>query len=156
MLPGAPARLHPSYPLRRALELAHPGERLGAWVRGARKPLPLRAGGRHLICASDLGYLLRRCLRVLVRQRAEVLACEADELIAWRTLQIVVGAPYLPRLTGLRDLCPELRLGPGRIAVPLGLGPAEPILVACAAARVPVAATWIDYRRPPRIPSSET
>jgi len=118
--------------------------------------LPLRAGGRDLICASDLGYLLRRCLRVLVRQRAEVLVCDADELIAWRTLQIVVGAPYLPCLTALQALCPELRVGPGRIAVPLGLDPAEPILAACAVARVPVAATWIDYRRPPRTPISET
>ena len=154
MLPGAPARLHPSYPLRRALALAHPGELLGAWVRGARTPLPLRAGGRDLLCAGDLGYLLRRCRRVLVRQRAEVFACDADELIAWRTLQIVVGAPYLPRLTALRDLCPELRVGPNRIAVPLGLGRAEPILAACAAARVPVAASWIDYRRPRPTPTS--
>jgi hypothetical protein len=118
--------------------------------------LPLRAGGRDLICSSDLGYLLRRCRRVLVRQRADVRACDADELIAWRTLQIVVGAPYLPPLTTLRALCPDLRAQRGRIAFPLGLSRAEPILAACAAARVPVAATWIDYRRPVRTQTSET
>ena len=52
MLPGAPSRLTLSYPLRRALGLAHPGEPLGAWVRVARWPLHLRAGGRALLVAS--------------------------------------------------------------------------------------------------------
>ena len=155
MLPGAPARLHSSYPLRRALELAHPGELLGAWVRGARWPLSLRAGGRDLLGASDLGYLLRRCARVVVRQGLEVVAYEAEQLIAWRTLQIVVGTPYLPRLSALRALCPELHIGPNRVAVPLGLDRAEAFLAACAVARVPVAASWIDYHPPAHGPASQ-
>lgn len=146
MLPGAPSRLVPSYPLRRALVHAHPGELLGAWVRMGRWPLHLRAGGSALLLSADLGYLLRRCSRVLVRDGAEPAVLDAERLIAWRTLQIVVGAPFLPPVRGLQELFPGLRVAEGRIALPLGLDGAEPALAACAAARVPVAATWIEYR----------
>lgn len=146
MLPGAPSRLPSSYPLRRALARAHPGEPLGAWVRMGRWPLHLRAGGRALLASADLGYLLRRCGRVLVRDGKRPAVLDAERLIAWRTLQIVVGAPYLPQVRELRAIYPGLRVANGRIALPLGLDGAEPALAACAAARVPVAATWIEYR----------
>ncbi len=71
---------------------------------------------------------------------------DADRLIAWRTLQIVVGTPYLPAASRLQALYPGLRLAEGRIALPLGLDGAEPALAACAAARLPVSRTWIEYR----------
>jgi hypothetical protein len=82
---------------------------------------------------------------VLVRHRHAALALDADRLIAWRTLQIVVGAPYLPQVQALRGMYPGLRVAAGRIALPIGLDGAEPALAACAAARMPVAATWIEY-----------
>lgn len=145
MLPGAPSRLPFSFPLRRALGLAHPGDPLGAWVRMGRWPLHLRAGGRALLASDDLGYLLRRCPRVLLRDARSAVVLEAERLIAWRTLQIVVGAPYLPQVPMLRAMYPALRVTEGRIDLPIGLGGAEPALAACAAARVPVAATWIEY-----------
>jgi hypothetical protein len=145
MLPGAPSRLPTSFPLRRALGLTHPGDPLGAWVRMGRWPLHLRAGGRALLASADLGYLLRRCTRVLVRDGETAIVLEADRLIAWRTLQIVVGAPYLPEVQALRAMYPGLRVAQGRIALPIGLDGAEPALAACAAARVPVTATWIEY-----------
>jgi hypothetical protein len=145
MFPGALSRMHPSYPLRRALGLAHPGDPLGAWVRTARWPLHLRAGGRALLVSADMGYLLRRCARVLVRHAGMALVVDADQLIAWRTLQIVLGAPYLPRGNALRAIYPGLRITSGRISLPIGLDGAEAVLGACAAARVPVAATWIEY-----------
>jgi len=145
MLPGAPSRLPTSFPLRRALGLTHPGDPLGAWVRMGRWPLHLRAGGCALLASADLGYLLRRCARVVVRDGAAAVVLEADRLIAWRTLQIVIGAPYLPEVHALRAMYPGLRVAHGRIALPIGLDGAEPALAACAAARVPVAATWIDY-----------
>lgn len=146
MLPGAPSRLPSSFPLRRALGLTHPGELLGAWVRTGRWPLHLRAGGRALLASADLGYLLRRCRRVLVRDGAQPAILDAERLIAWRTLQIVVGAPYLPDVPQLQAMFPGLRVAKGRITLPLGLDGAEAALAACAAARLPVAATWIEYR----------
>jgi len=146
MLPGAPSRLHSSFPLRRALGLTHPGDLLGAWVRVGRWPLRLRAGGRALLAGTDLGYLLRRCGRVLVRHGHRAVVLDADRLIAWRTLQIVVGAPFLPQVRELRAIYPNLRIAGGRITLPVGLDGPEPALAACAAARLPVSATWIDYR----------
>lgn len=149
MLPGAPSRLPPSFPLRRALALACPGEPLGAWLRLGRWPLHLRASGCALLASQDLGWLLRRCPRVLVRHGSGPIVLDAPQLIAWRTLQIVVGAPFLPPVHELQALYPGLRVHQGRISLPLGPDGAEPALAACAAARVPVAATWIDYGGPP-------
>ena len=100
MLPGAPSRLPSSFLLRRALAFAHPGEPLGAWVRMGRWPLHLRARGRALLASPDLGFLLRRCGRVVVRDSHGAVALDAERLIAWRTLQIVVGAPFLPAVRG--------------------------------------------------------
>jgi hypothetical protein len=145
MLPGAISRLPASFPLRRALAFAHPGEPLGAWVRLGRWPLHLRAGGCALVASTDLGFLLRRLAHVLIRAGTHPVVLEAERLIAWRTLQIVVGAPYLPDLPGLRALYPELRVSPGRIALPLGLGSGEAALAVCAQAGLPVTASWIEY-----------
>ena len=113
MLPGAPTRLLPSFPLRRALALAYPGEPLGAWVRQGRWPLHLRAGGRALLAGPDLGWLLRRCARVLVRDNTGPVVLGSERLIAWRTLQIVVGTPFLPPLHDLQALYPGLRVHEG-------------------------------------------
>ena len=82
-----------------------------------RWPLHLRAGGRALLASADLGYLLRRCARVLVRDGEVAIALEADQLIAWRTLQIVIGAPCLPEVRALRAMYPGLRVTQGRIAL---------------------------------------
>jgi hypothetical protein len=90
--------------------------------------------------------LLRRCGRVAVRDGGRVTVLDAQRLIGWRTLQIVTGAPFLPGLEELRVLFPNLQVTGGRIAVPLGLGSAEEALALCAAERLPVLATWIDYR----------
>ena len=75
-----------------------------------------------------------------------VTALEAQCLIAWRTLQIFTGTPFLPHVDRLRALYPELVIHGDRIGVPIGLGHPEEALAACAAARVPVVSTWIDYR----------
>ena len=145
MLPGAPSRVPSSFPLRRALAYAHPGEPLGAWVRMGRWPLHLRAGGCALLASADLGFLLRRTAQVLVRSGERPAVLAAERLIAWRTLQIVVGTPYLPELRELQALYPGLRVGHGRIALPLGLGGGEAALALCAQAGVPISASWIEY-----------
>jgi hypothetical protein len=146
MLPGAPSQLLPTVLLPTVLALARPGELLGAWLRGCRRPLRLRAPGRSLLAGANLGSLLCHCPRVAIRDGGGVQVLAAECLIAWRTLQIVTGAPYLPSLDQLQALYPGLKIRGTRIAVPLGLGTPEEALAACAAGRVPVAASWIDYR----------
>jgi hypothetical protein len=115
-------------------------------VRIGRWPVHLRAGGCALVGSVDLGLLLRRVARVLAWDGLRPAVFDAERLIAWRTLRIVVGAPYLPDLARLRVLYPGLRLDHGRIDLPLGLDGAEGALGACAASGVPVAGSWIEYR----------
>jgi hypothetical protein len=146
MLPGAPCQLLPRVSLLAVLGHARPGELLGVWLRGCPRPLRLRAARCALLASADLGLLLRRCGRVAVRDGGCIAVLDARRLIGWRTLQIVIGAPFLPRLEDLRVLFPDLRVTSGRIAVPLGLGSAEEALALCAAERLPVLASWIDYR----------
>jgi hypothetical protein len=146
MLPGAPCQLLPRVSLLAVLGHARPGELLGAWLRGCTRPLRLRAARRALLASGDLGLLLRRCGRVAVRDAGRLAVMDGQRLIGWRTLQIVTGAPFLPGLDELRLLFPGLRVSGGRIAVPLGSGSAEEALGLCAAERLPVLATWIDYR----------
>ena len=146
MLPGAPCQLLPRVPLLAVLGHARPGEHLGAWVRGCTRPLRLRAARRALLASADLGWLLRRCGRVAVRDSGRIAVLDGQRLIGWRTLQIVSGAPFLPGLAQLRLLFPDLRVTGSRIADPLGSGSAEEVLAFCAAEHLPVLATWIDYR----------
>lgn len=149
MLPGPPTQLLPTMPLRALIGLAPPGEVLGAWVRGCHRALRLHAAAfghmRRLLAAHDLGFLLRRCGRIAIRDGSDVAVLPADRLIAWRTLQIVIGAPYLPDLQQLGALYPGLRVSGRRIAVTIGPDSGQAALAACAAGRVPVLATWIDY-----------
>jgi hypothetical protein len=149
MLPGSPTPLLPAVPLRALLGLALPGEVLGAWVRGCHRVLRLQSvaigRGRRLLASHDLGCLLRRCNRIAVRDGSELAVLPAERLIAWRTLQIVIGAPYLPDLQQLRALYPGLRVSGRRIAVTIGPDSGQAALAACAGGRVPVLATWVDY-----------
>jgi len=149
MLPGPPAQLVPAVPLRALMGLAPPGEVLGAWVRGCHRVLRLHMAGfgqvRRLLASHDLGFLLRRCSRIAIRDGSDLAVLPADRLIAWRTLQIVIGAPYLPDLQQLRALYPGLRASRRRITVALGQDSGHAALSACASGHVPVLATWIDY-----------
>lgn len=146
MFLGAPSPLLPSTLLSAVLTLAQPDEAMGVWLRG-RRAAGIRAGRRFLLTSSDLGWLLRRCGRIAVRDQDGPVAVEARYLIAWRTLRIVTAAPYLPALTRLRLLLPELEIRGARLAVPIGLDHPEEALAACMSARVPVVASWVEYRR---------
>jgi hypothetical protein len=150
MFPGSPARLRYSVPLQSLLPLARPGVVLGIWLRGCGRPSAIRCRGpgglRHLLAADDLGYLLRRCGEVAVRDGKRITSVPVGVLIEWRVLQIVLAAPFLPSPDQLRGLFPSARVGEGVFALPIGLGSAEEALAVSAAERLPVAETRIAYR----------
>jgi hypothetical protein len=149
MFPGSPARLRPGVALRSLLSLAHPGAVLGVWVRGCRGPAAIRCRGpsgvRHLLAAEDLGYLLRRCGRIAVRDGEQITLVPSGVLLGWRVLEIVLAAPYLPAPGQLHALFPTARIREGVVALPLGLGSAEEALALCAAGQLPVTASRIGY-----------
>jgi hypothetical protein len=129
--------------------MARPGAVLGIWLRGCARPSAIRCRGpsgiRSLLAAEDLGYLLRRCSEVAIRDGERVSAVPAGVLVGLRALEIVLAAPYLPAPDQLRALFPTARVREGLVALPIGLGSAEEALAVCAVARLPVAATRIAY-----------
>ncbi len=149
MFPGSPARLRPAVPICSLLPLVRPGSVLGIWLRGCRRPAAIRFSGpggfKHLLAAEDLGYLLRRCGEVAVRDGERVRPVPAGVLVGWRTLEIVLAAPYLPAPEQLRALFPSARVRDGFLALPIGLGSVEEALALCAVERIPVTATRIAY-----------
>ena len=150
MFPGSPARILPTWPLRGVLPLAGHGSVLGVWLRGCRRPQPIRcrgpSGPRQLLASDDLGFLLHRCSRIALRDAGGVRAVSAGALLGCRVLEIILGAPYLPAPHQLRELFPTARLREGVVSIPLGLGSPEEALALCAAERLPVSATRITYR----------
>jgi hypothetical protein len=147
MFPGSPSPLRPNTLLRRLLSLARPDELLGLWVMDCRSPCLINLGRPQrvaLLAASDLGYLLRRCGRVVVWD-GEPVAMESTRLIRFRVLQIVLGTPYLPPPRQLRALYPALRAGSRGFEVPIGLGSAEEALGLCAAENLKVIGSRIAY-----------
>lgn len=151
MFPGSPARIVATCPLPSLLPLAPPGVVLGVWLRGASRPVAVRCrgacGARHLLLADDLGYLLRRCSLVALRDGRAIRRAPVGLLLRWRVLEVVLGAPYLPPPEQLRALFPGGRMREGVWSLPLGLGSAEEALALCAARRLPVASSRITYRR---------
>jgi hypothetical protein len=152
MLPAPPSPLHPSVPLRRLTALARPGELLGIWLRGRPGALWLGTCRSRtipaLLVSGDLGFLLRRGARVVVRSAGRTSAVEAEELIRWRVLRIVTSTPWLPPPSQLRQLYPELRLRDSAFTVPLRLALPEEVLAICAAERMPVVASSVEYAGP--------
>ena len=150
MFPGSPARLLPTGYLRALLPLASSGAVLGVWLRGCTRPQAVRCRGpegpRQLLLADDLGFLLRRCGRVALRDGQTVRSVPAGVLIGCRVLEIVLAAPYLPPPEQLRELFPGAGVREGVVALPLGLGSPEEALALCAAEGLAVSATRIAYR----------
>jgi hypothetical protein len=147
MLHGAPSPLLSNTPLDSVLAIVAPRGRWGAWVRGCRHTLRLRSAGQILLAGSDLGSLLRTCDVIVVRREGTMVAARAHELIAWRTLRIATALPCLAALEQLRLMLPDLAICGERLTLPIGLGPPEEALAACASAGVPVVASWVEYRR---------
>ncbi|MGH2709237.1 MAG: hypothetical protein ACRDJK_13230, partial [Actinomycetota bacterium] len=148
MPPDVPSPLRPDTPLACVFRLVRPAEALGAWVRTIGSPVKLRGTGvccrRALLLSGDLGFLLRRTGRVAVRHGDRVVVAPVEQLIGWRALRIVLGAPYLPP-PQLQLLFPELRVKGPIISLPIGLGSPEEVLAIFAAEGIPVAATQIEY-----------
>jgi hypothetical protein len=120
---------------------------LGIWLRGCRNLLRLRLGpAGRLLVSPDLGSLLRRCRRIAVRIAGRVVVLGAERLIAWRTLQVATGTPYLPSLERLRTVFPGAALNGRVLEVPLGTESPEAVLASCLLEGIDVSGTWISYR----------
>ncbi len=153
MFSGPPLPLPPNHPLTLLLDQVRPGETLGAWTRKSTHRLQIHcAQGGRILVSADLGFLLRRCGRVALREGKEPVVLDADRLIQWRALQVVTATPYLPDVERLNDIFPGANLNPTGFRVPLPDRPPEEVLADCLTHAIPVSRSQIVYSVPPDPP----
>src|SRR4051812_44414262 len=115
MFSGPPLPLPPHLPLSRLLAHAPSSGALGAWTRGCRYAFQVYDTGTsdcRILVSADLGLLIGRCSHVAVREGEELVVLEAEQLIEWRTLQVVTGTPFLPEPERLNAMFPRAHLDP--------------------------------------------
>lgn len=150
MFSGPPLPLPPDLPLRQLLLLLNSRLGAGVWFRGATRPCWLATGpGRcsPVLFAGDLGLLLRRCARVVVRDGTRAVLLKSELLIRWRVLQVVTGTPFLS-CHRLKEIFPESEMDDLGFRVPTRSCPPEVVLAQCLTHEIPVAETRIIYRPP--------
>jgi hypothetical protein len=149
MSSGPPLPLPPQFPLGQLVPLLNDKSQVGAWLRDARREIPLRIrwGGQtfRVLIGRDLGSLLRRCNWVAVRLGRDPVLLQAEELIRCRALQVVTGTPYLPSAARLAEILSGAQPEPGGFSVPTCHHPPEEVLAICLAHGVPVTESRIGY-----------
>jgi hypothetical protein len=149
MLLGAPLPLVNQCPLHELVRLVAGKTKVGVWLRGARRhvPIHLRWGSRcsSVLIGSDLGRLLQWCSWVAVRLHQEPVLLRAEELIRCRALRVVTGTPYLPSAERLAAILPGARPQLRGFSVPTHHHPPEEVLGICLTHGIPVAESRIEY-----------
>jgi hypothetical protein len=157
MLHGPPLPLSTRHSLSELLAHARPSESLGAWVRGCSRGQHIvrigRAAACRVLASPDLGFLLNRCDRVLVREGELPVVLDAETLIAWRSLQVATATPYLPGLERLKAVFPGLCASEMTMLVPLGAHDPEEILACCLAEGIQVTGSCVVYPAPTQPPT---
>ena len=135
MFQGPVLPLSPDVTLRELLEHGRAPGQIGAWIRGHASRLHIHNVPAHSRCSvlasADLGFLLRRCVEVAVREGNRTIVLPSETVIEWRALQVATATPYLPGLDRLRTLFPRLQGMPSGFLVPVAKHSAEEVLALC-------------------------
>ena len=149
MLSGPPLPLPHDIPVHQLLAYARQPGTLGAWVRGSVRTLHLyesASGDSHrLLIGPDLGLLLSRCDRVVLRTGTHPVVLDAEAIIRWRVLQVVTATPHLPPLERLNEIFPEARLDSSGFQVAISSRTPEDVLAECLTHGIPVRESRIFY-----------
>jgi hypothetical protein len=100
----------------------------------------------HMLLSEDLGFLLGRCSHVAIREAHHSLVLDANEIIRWRTLQVITGTPHLPCLEALAELFPGAHVGLSGFNVPLPCRAPEEVMAHCVAQGIEVKGSRIVYQ----------
>jgi hypothetical protein len=149
MFHGSPHPLSPDVTLRELLGYGRPPGQLGAWIRGDVCRLHIHKVPPHSHCSvlasADLGFLLRRCVEVAVREGDRTVVLASETVIEWRALQVATATPYLPGMDRLKALFPGLQRTPNGFLVPVVKQSAEEVLALCLEEGMPVTGSRIVY-----------
>jgi hypothetical protein len=149
MFAGSPLPLGPDFPLQQLFTQAACLGAVGVWVQAAKYSAEINgtagSSGCKLLASPDLGFLLRRCSHVVLREGFQAVVLSAELLIQWRALQVVTATPHLPAIEQLREvfhgICPD----PIGFRISLkGRGPEE-VLAGCLVHDIPVLGTSVVY-----------
>jgi hypothetical protein len=143
--------LSPEIRLSDLLRHISPARELGAWVSGCPSGRRLNlAQGRpvSLLLSADLGFLLHRCSRIVVRQGEKPSTLNAESIIQWRALQVVTATPWLPGYQRLAEQLPGVHLKPDGVVVPLRTRSPEEVLAECLASGLQISSSRVIYTRP--------
>lgn len=127
------------------------GGTLGAWVsRCSPGQRVYRAYDLSvsLLLNADLGFLLSRCARVVVREGERPVSLDADTIIQWRALQVATATPWLPGCERLVALFPGIERRAGGMLIPLRQRSPEEILAQCLASGLEITGSKVTYARP--------
>jgi hypothetical protein len=152
MFSGPPLPLPRDIPLHQLLAYARQPGTLGAWVRGSVRTLHLyesAGGGSHrLLIGPDLGHLLSRCDKVVLREGTHSVLLDTEAVIGWRVLQVVTATPHLPSLERLNEIFPGAHPNSSGFQVAISSGTPEHILAECLTRGIPVKESRIIYDAP--------
>jgi hypothetical protein len=150
MLSGPPLPLPHDIPIHQLLAYARQPGILGAWVRGSVRTLHLyesASGDSHrLLIGPDLGLLLSRCDRVVLRAGTHPVVLDAEAIIRWRVLQVVTATPHLPPLERLNEIFPDARFDSSGFQVAISSRTPEHVLAECLTRGIPVRESRIIYQ----------
>ena len=151
MFHGPPLPVSPDVTLSELLGYGRPSTQLGAWIRGGVGRLHIHKVPPQSRCSvlasADLGFLLRRCAEVAVREGSRTIVLASERVIEWRALQVATATPYLPGLDRLEALFPGLRSTPNGFLVPVVKQSAEEVLALCLEEGMRVNGSRIVYAR---------
>jgi hypothetical protein len=156
---GPPLPIPSDYPLARLIDLVQPIDLgrspidgLGVWLRDVAGAIPMYVAARGRCCrmllSGDLGLLLGRCSRVVVREGSRPQVLDAEAVIHWRALQVVTSTPCLPNLERLREIFPDALLDSAGFRVPVGSIAPEVVLAECLTHSIMVTESRIVYAPP--------
>jgi hypothetical protein len=151
MFEGPPLPLSSEHSVLQVVVQAPTHLALGAWVRGCapgRRVVRIGCCARLVLFSPDLGFLLNRCDRVLLRERDRPVVLEVPVLIQWRALQVATATPFLPGLDRLRLLFPDLQVNRSSLRVPLGSQGPEEVLAGVLESGIQVSESRVVYVTP--------
>jgi hypothetical protein len=149
MFHGPLLPLSPDVTLSELLGHGRPPGQIGAWIRGGVSRLHIHKVPAHSRCSvlasADLGFLLKRCVEVAVREGDRTIILASEMVIEWRALQVATATPYLPGLARLQALFPGLHAGTNGFLVPVPKESPEEVLALCVEEGVRVTGSQIVY-----------
>jgi hypothetical protein len=152
MLDGSLLPLLPEYPLAQLvgfIDTRDAREPLGAWLAGVDNPVSICVTARGRCCrmllSGDLGLLLARCSRVVVREGSQAHVMTSDAIMRLRTLEVGITKGSAQNPERLQELFPGAVLDSAGFKMSVQSVRPEVVLAECVTHGITVTESRIVY-----------